>query len=215
MMSARDVPHDVHVVHRHTLDDGGHRLDEPVGLAQVDDGGDDVLVVVPLVRLVVVGVEQLVDDVGVVLGEGLAHLGPGVLGGHPPADLNEAVEGDAVPLVHILICFVELLQLVLRVVDEGAQLVPVRLGDGGGVQVVHLLLDDAGAGVQNVEKGLVLPVEVGDEVLRALGQVQNGLEVDDLAAGRLYRGVLLGQELQIAQFFLRKRLFPLHSIASF
>ena len=80
------------------------------------------------------------------------------------------MEGDAVPLVHILICFVELLQLVLRVVDEGAQLVPVRLGDGGGVQVVHLLLDDAGAGVQDVEKGLVLPVEVGDEVLRALGR---------------------------------------------
>ena len=66
-----------------------------------------------------------------------------------------------------------------------------------------------------MEKGLVLPVEVGDKVLRAFGQVQNGLEVDNLAAGRLYRKVLLGQKLQIAQFFLGKRLFPLHSIASF
>ena len=58
-----------------------------------------------------------------------------------------------------------------------------------------------------MEKGLVLPVEVGDKVLRAFGQVQNGLEVDNLAAGRLYRGVLLGQELQIAQFFLGKTSF--------
>ena len=109
----------------------------------------------------------------------------------------------------------ELLQLVLRVVDEGAQLLPVGLGDGGGEQVVHLLLDDPGAGVENVKKGLVLPVQVGDKVLRALGQVHNGLKVDDLAAGRLDGGVLLGQELQVAQLLLRKGFLSLHSGSSF
>ena len=82
-------------------------------------------------------------------------------------------------------------------------------------QVVDLLPDDAGTGVEDVDKGLILPVDVGDKVLGALGQVQNGLKVDDLAAGGLDRGVLLGQQFQITQLFLRKSLFPLHSIASF
>lgn len=193
--AVKDVSHDVHMVHRHALDHQGDRLNEPVRLSQVDDGVDDILIVVPLVRLIIVGMEQLVDDIGVILGQSLTHLGAGILGGHPAADLDEAVQGDPVPLVHVRQQLVELFQLLLRVVDQGTQLIPVRPGDGGGKQVVHLFLDDAGAGVQNVEKCLILPVYVRDEVLCALGQVQNGLKIDDLTAGGLYRGILLGQKL--------------------
>ena len=54
------------------------------------------------------------------------------------------------------------------------------------------------------KKGLVLSVDVGDEVLGAFGQVQNSLKIDDLAAGSLYGGVLLGQQFQITQLFLGK-----------
>ena len=46
---------------------------------------------------------------------------------------------------------------------------------------------------------LVLAVDVGDEVFGALGQVQNGLQVDDFGAGGLYVGELLGQHFQIVQ----------------
>lgn len=140
----------MHVVHRHALDNGGDRLDKAVGLLQVDDGGDDVFKVVPLVGLGVVGVDQFVDDVGVILGKGLAHLGAGILGGDKAAHLDEAVESDAVPLVHVLHLAVELLQLLLGIVDEGGQLVPLSLGDGGGEQVVYFLPDDAGTGVENM-----------------------------------------------------------------
>ena len=58
-----------------------------------------------------------------------------------------------------------------------------------------------------MEEGLVLPVDVGDEVLGPLGQVQNGLQVDDLGAGGLYRGVLPGQQLQVAQLLWAEGLF--------
>ena len=51
-------------------------------------------------------------------------------------------------------------------------------------------------------KGLVLPVDIRDEVLGALGEDENGLEVDDFRAGGLDRGVLLGQHAQIVQVIL-------------
>ena len=210
-----DVPHHVEVIHRQALDELAQLHQKVGGPADVNDGGDDVLVVVPLVVVLVVGVEHLVQDVGILLRHGLAHLGTGVLGAGQPAQLNQPVEGDAVPLPHVGGVPPDLLQLLAGVVDQRGQLIPLRLGHGGGKEVVQLLPHHAGGGVEDVKEGLVLTVKVGDKVLRALGQVQNGLEVDNLAAGRLYRGVLLGQELQIAQFFLRKRLFPLHSIASF
>lgn len=36
-------------------------------------------------------------------------------------------------------------------------------------------------------------------MLRALGQIQDGLEVDDLRAGSLHRGILPGQHFQVVQ----------------
>ena len=64
-------------------------------------------------------------------------------------------------------------------------------------------------------KGLVLPVDVGDEVLGALGQVQNGLEVDDLRAGSLDGGILAGQHFQVVQVFRAAGLGGLHAGTSF
>ena len=49
-----------------------------------------------------------------------------------------------------------------------------------------------------MQKRLILPVDIGDEMLRPLGQIQDGLEVDDLGAGRLDSGILPGQHIQIA-----------------
>ena len=46
-----------------------------------------------------------------------------------------------------------------------------------------------------MEKRLILPMNVREKVLCALGQVQNCLKIDDLTAGGLYRGILLGQKL--------------------
>ena len=196
-----DVPHQMEVVHRQPLDELAQLDEEVGGPVQVDDGVDDVLVVVPLVRLVllVVGVDQLVDDVGVLRGHGLADLGAGVLGADQAAQVDEPVEGDAVPLPHIVALPLDLLQLLLGVVDEGGQLIPVGPGDGRPQQVVDLLPHHAGGGVEYVLKGLELAVDVGDEVLGGLGQVLDGPEVDDLGAGLLDGGVLLGQQLQVLQ----------------
>ena len=62
------IAHHVELVHHHALDEVTHGDDEALGPVDVNDGGDDVLIVVPLVVELVVGVEQLVDDVGVLLG---------------------------------------------------------------------------------------------------------------------------------------------------
>ena len=102
-MSARapveDVPHHVEVVHRQALDELAELHQEVGGPADVDDGGDDVLVVVPLVVVFVVGVQHLIDDVGVLPGHGLAHLGAGVLGGYLLAALHQPVDGNFLPIL--------------------------------------------------------------------------------------------------------------------
>ena len=118
-----------------------------LGPVDVDDGVDDVLVIVLFIVNLVVGVEQLVNDVGVFRRQGLADLGTGVLGGGQAAHLDEPVEGDAVPFAHVVDLVPQLFQLLRRIVDEGGKLVPVRPGNGGLKQFVDLLPHHAGGGV--------------------------------------------------------------------
>ena len=158
------------MVHNQALDEIAHGNDKILRPVDVDDGGDDIFIVFPLVVVLIIGVDELVNDVGILLGHGLADLGAGVLGGGHPAHVNEAVQGDSVPLVHFrLIAGVNFLQLFRRIVNKGGQLVPVGLGHTGGEELIHLLPHHAGGAVEDVLKGLVLPVNIGDEVLGALG----------------------------------------------
>ena len=213
----KDVPHQVEVVHRQALDELA-QLDQEIGRpVQVDDGVDDVFIVIPLVRLIflVVGVDQLVDDIGVLRRHGLAHLGPGVLGADQAAQVDEPVEGDAVPFPHIVALPLDLLQLLLGVVDEGGQLVPVGAGDSGAQQLVDLHPHHAGGGVEDVLEGLVLPVDVGQEVFGALGKVLDGPQVDDLGTGGLDIGIVPGQQPQVLQPLGGKGHGGLHGASSF
>ena len=62
---------------------------------------------------------------------------------------------------------------------------------------IHLFPDDAGAVVENMAKSLFFPVEVAHEMLGALGEVEDGVEIDQLGTHSLDGGILPGQQLQV------------------
>ena len=61
-----------------------------------------------------------------------------------------------------------------------------------------------------MEERVVLAVDVGHEMLGALGQVQDGIEPDELLAGGLNGWVLTGQHPQITQLLVGERSFVFH-----
>ena len=85
----------------------------------------------------------------------------------------------------------------------------------GALGIYQPLIDFAGAGVENVQKRLMLAVNIGHEVLRGLGQIQDGLEPDDLRARGLHRGVLPGKQPQIVQLLVGKNTLVIHMILPF
>ena len=86
-----------------------------------------------------------------------------------------------IPVVDVLFLCLYQLKLLLGVVDEGAQLFLLALTDGGSEYFAHLALDVSRGILQHVDEGFVLAVQVGQEVLSAFGQVEDGLQVDNLA----------------------------------
>ena len=89
--------------------------------------------------------------------------------------------------------------LLARVVDERAQLALFVKGERVAKDLVDMLAHDARAVVEDVHKGFVLAVHVAHEMLGALGQVENGREVNDLGKRGLLGGKLSRQQAQILE----------------
>ena len=196
--AVKDVAHEVEVVDGEALDERGEAHDEVVRGAGVHNGVDDALVVaLALLALAGGGMEELVDDVGVLDGHGLAHLGARVGVREVARQAHEPHEGDGVPFGGCRSRRFEPPQLAVGVVDEGAEVCLLVMGELKAEGCRHALSDDARAVVEDVLEGVILAVDVRDKVLGALGQVEDGLEVDDLGVGRLRRGELLREELEV------------------
>ena len=200
--AVEQVAHDVQFVHRQPLDQLAQPGDEPVGPAVFDDAAHDLAVVEVLVVVLKVGVEQLVQHIAAARRQAGAHIAAGVLGGDQPADVDQPEQGLAVPALEggfARLLGLELGQLFGRVVDQGGQLGPLAGGHRLAQHLVHLFPNDPRGRVEDVDKGLVLPVQVAHEMLGALGQLEQGLGADDLAGGRRLGRVVPGQQVQIFQ----------------
>ena len=195
--AVEDVAQDVQLVDAQLVDDVADSHDEAPHLSRLDDGLHDALEVGLLVVVDGALVQQFLDDVCELRGQGFAHLAPRVFAADGLADLYELQQGAGIEVGEVLVgTFLYHLEALLGVVDEGAEVAHDVLGQRALEEVVHLALDIAAGVAQDVEESLVLAVDVGHEVLRAFRQVEDGLQVDDFGAGALAVGKGLREELQ-------------------
>jgi hypothetical protein len=65
-----------------------------------------------------------------------------------------------------------------------------------------------------VGEGFVFTMDIRNEMLSALGQIEDSLQIYDLRAGGLNRGVLLGEQAQIPELFRLECVFYCHTVSS-
>ena len=152
-----------------------------------------------IVVLVRVRVQQLVDDVGVIARDGLTHLGAGVAARKRAGDHDELVEHCLVPGGRVFVLPADQVDFLARVVDERAKIALFVKGERVAKDLVDMLAHHARAVIEDVHKGFVLAMHVAHKMLGALGQVENGREVDDLGKRGLLGGKLSRQQTQILE----------------
>ena len=194
--TVEDVADEVEAIDDESFDDAADRDDEVLRLADLDDGVEDIIVIFFLIMKVEVDVDELIDDVSVLRGKGLTDFRTGILRGDDVRELDEVVEGLMVEGGLVVDVFQELLHLFFRVVDDGGEGVPLIDCQLIGEQAVDLFPDGTGGAVHDVDEGLVFAVDVRHEMFRGLRQVQDGVEVDDLGGGGLFRRVFFAEQPQ-------------------
>ena len=193
-----DVADDVQLVDGQALDQLRERLDERDAAPGAHRRIEDARVVRLLVHAVVVLVHQLLDDVGELGGKRLAHAACRVLARGALAHRHQARHDCGVPGALIFHARQDQLRLLTRVIDERGQLALLGLGQLIAERLVDLQADGPRTVAQDVAERLGLAVDVRAEELRALREVQDGAQVDDLGRRQLLRGERSGQQFQVA-----------------
>ena len=111
------------------------------------------------------------------------------------------MNGDVVPVVDVFFFGLYEFEFLLGIVDERAEFAYFGFTKCVSIEFVHFALDVSRCVFQHVLECFVLAVNVGEEVLSAFGQVQDGLQVDDFGAGFGDCRERLGQQLQIVHVF--------------
>ena len=197
--AVENITDNVQMIPGEGTDDLTDGLDHICGLTDLDDGVDEVLELVALGAVFVTHVDQLVDDLLIVLRHERAHSVSCVLNGDIPTNLHKLAQSYAVPAFQIGNLVGGKGQFGGGVVDEGGKVVLFGFRQGFTELLVQLVADFTGTGVENVLESLIFAMNVGHEVFCAFWQIQNGPQADDLSAGCLHSGVLLGKKLQIAE----------------
>ena len=208
----KNIAHNVQPVHHQPLDQLADGLDHIGSLADLHRGVDDVFVLILPEASLPRQMYQFVDDLLIIRRHQGANLLPGVFGRHIPAQLHQPVDGQPIPFVQIVALIGHQGQFGSGIINQGRQVVAILLGHAIGKQFFQLFLDFTGGGVEDVQKRLMLAMNVRHKMFRPLGQVQNGLQTDDFRTRLLHRGKLLGKQAQIMQLLWGKGTLCVHNL---
>ena len=142
--------------------------------------------------------QQLLDDVGILLGEALAHLRAGVFRRDIATEDDQATERCGVELVEVRLRATHQLELLLGVVDQGAELANLLGREALTEELLDFALDVTRGVADDVLEGLVLTMQVGQEMLRRLRQVEDCLQVDDFGRHTRHGREVARKKFQVA-----------------
>ena len=191
-----DVADDVQPGHAQRLDGGGQGADEVAGHPSVQDRPDHRIVVLHAAFILIL-IDQFVNGAAEIRRHLLPGHVAGVLGADHLQNLHQPHDGEVIPAFPQPAGLPEAAEHALRVVDHLGQLIPVLRAQGGIEKRVDLVPDGAGGAGQHPLKAPVLPVQVGKEVFRALGQLKLGFQPHDLRRRRALGGKIMRKQPQI------------------
>jgi len=142
---------------------------------------------------VLVGVNELLDNIGIFLRQTGAHLDAGIFVRRLPADGHKTVDRHAVPGIGVRCGG----KLPLGVIEQPGERIFLLLAEKIAEAVVDLVVDRAGGVFEDMGEVCILAVDVAHEVLGRFWQLQNGLQPHDLRRRSGDARKALGKKLQI------------------
>ena len=186
-----NIPYNMQMIHYKPLDQVAESNNKFRCAPDPDNGMDDLIIIAFLVGDLGSFCDQFLNNVGKILGQGLPHLGPGVLGGHLLGDLHQTMERDLVPVLNIILLAKHDVQLFLWIIDQCCKGFLVFIAQCVSKFLIDLTAHCTGSVLEHMVKLLILSVNICQKVFCSLGQVQDRLKINDLRRCCRYIGILV------------------------
>ena len=145
--------------------------------------------------------QKLLNDVGEVARKRLAHLRAGVFRRYVAAHHHQAVKRNEIPVFKLIGGSLALheVEFQLGIVDESAKLLLLAHTESFAENFLHLALDCTRGVAEHVLKRLKLAVQIGKEMLGALGEIKDRLKIDYFGARSCNIRKIAGKQIEISQ----------------
>ena len=190
--SVVNIPNDMEGINGKALNQVAQGCDEAVCLIQIDDGADDFVIIHFFISAHIILMEQFFQYVSKFLGQCFSDFGTGIFGRNNFADGNQTVQGDFVPVVHVLFCFCHLFQFLFGIINQRCQRFLFAFPQTCTKNGTDLVFDNAGSVAEYMAERFYFPMNIRNEVLCPFRQVQNRLQVHNLCGCAVDIFILFG-----------------------
>ena len=190
--SVVNIPNDMEGINGKALNQMAQGCDEAVCLIQIDDGADDFIIIHFLISAHIVLMEQFFQYVSKFLRQCFSDFGTGIFGRNNFADGNQTVQGDFVPVVHVLFCFCHLFQFLFGIINQRCQRFLFAFPQTCTKNGTDLIFDNAGSVAEYMAERFHFPMNIRNKVLCPFRQVQNRLQVHNLCGCAVDIFILFG-----------------------
>ena len=185
----KNISHHMKMVHHQPANQIGKGDNQLLGPSRLNNRIDNFIKICLLVRHIRPSRDKLLNDISKIFRQGFPHFGPGVFGCGIAADMNQTVDGDPIPVIHIFLRLCHLLQFQLRVVNQSRHSLFVRHRKCISKFILYLSADCPRSVFYHVKILVIFPVNIRNKMLRTLGKAQNRLEVNNLRSRRCNGGI--------------------------
>ena len=119
--SVKNISQNVKMIHNQTLDQLCQSNDKVFCSANLYDGIDNGIIVSLLVKYLRLLCDQFLYHIGIIRRKSLSHLGSGIFGCSCLTHLDQTIQGDLVPVFHILLCFFHQADFFSWIIDQGGK----------------------------------------------------------------------------------------------
>ena len=119
--SVKNISQNVKMIHNQPLDQFSKGNDKVFCSADLYDGIDNGIIISFLVKNLRLLCDQFLYHIGIIRRKSLSHLGSGIFGCSCLTHLDQTIQGDLVPVFHILLCFFHQADFFSWIIDQGGK----------------------------------------------------------------------------------------------
>ena len=171
--SVKNVADNMQAVDCQILNQFTQRDNKFISDPDVDDRTDNLAVVYPFIVIIIIHMKKFIDHIGKFRRHFLSHLGTGVFGRNHLADLDQTVNGNSLPVVRRQALQLHLAHHPLGIVDHVSQFHLFFFRNNMSECLRDLFPDNTGSTAEQMDKCLILSVQVTEKVLGSLWKPLN------------------------------------------